>query len=229
MSDRPLLLDLFCGGGGAARGYAQAGFDILGVDIKAQPYYPYPMVRADVFDVVDRLLRTHRPAAVHASPPCQRFVTMADRESHLDLIEPTRGLMKGLGVPYVMENVALAPLEYPTMLCGTTFGLGCEAYGEWYELQRHRYFESNLAMVSAGPCRHSGGKVAAIYGHPGGFDRRRNVKLLQVAHWRKAMGIDWLPAPTLKEAIPPAYSFHFGQQILAELDVRHDEMIAEHS
>lgn len=29
---RPLLLDLFCGEGGAARGYDLAGFDVVGVD-----------------------------------------------------------------------------------------------------------------------------------------------------------------------------------------------------
>lgn len=33
---KPLLLDLFCGAGGAARGYADAGFDIIGVDIVDQ-------------------------------------------------------------------------------------------------------------------------------------------------------------------------------------------------
>jgi len=31
---RPLLLDLFCGAGGAAMGYHRAGFDVVGVDIK---------------------------------------------------------------------------------------------------------------------------------------------------------------------------------------------------
>ena len=29
---RPLLVDLFCGAGGAAMGYHRAGFDLLGVD-----------------------------------------------------------------------------------------------------------------------------------------------------------------------------------------------------
>lgn len=28
---RPLLLDLFCGAGGAAMGYHRAGFDVIGV------------------------------------------------------------------------------------------------------------------------------------------------------------------------------------------------------
>jgi DNA (cytosine-5)-methyltransferase 1 len=34
---KPKLLDLFCGAGGAARGYQLAGFHVTGVDINPQP------------------------------------------------------------------------------------------------------------------------------------------------------------------------------------------------
>lgn len=33
---KPVLLDLFCGAGGAGKGYYNAGFDIIGIDIKKQ-------------------------------------------------------------------------------------------------------------------------------------------------------------------------------------------------
>jgi hypothetical protein len=34
VSERPLLLDLFCCAGGAAEGYHRAGFDVLGVELR---------------------------------------------------------------------------------------------------------------------------------------------------------------------------------------------------
>ena len=36
---KPRLLDLFCGAGGCTKGYQDAGFYVVGVDISAQPNY----------------------------------------------------------------------------------------------------------------------------------------------------------------------------------------------
>ena len=68
------LLDLFCGAGGAAMGYHRAGFEeIVGVDIKPKPRYPFTFVQGDALEYV----REHGQEfdAIHASPPCQGYST----------------------------------------------------------------------------------------------------------------------------------------------------------
>jgi DNA (cytosine-5)-methyltransferase 1 len=79
---RPRLLDLFCGAGGASRGYHDAGFEVVGVDIKPQPNYPFEFIQAEALDTLGRFMRTSRLLhsarfdAIHASPPCQAYSSM---------------------------------------------------------------------------------------------------------------------------------------------------------
>src|SRR3990167_6413430 len=106
------LLDLFCGAGGGAMGYSSAGFDeIVGVDNKPMPRYPFTFVLGDALEY----LREHGGEFdfIHASPPCQRFsksVSKAHRKTHPDLVAPTRELLIEISKPYVIENVPGAPL-----------------------------------------------------------------------------------------------------------------------
>ena len=137
----PRLLDLFCCAGGAAKGYNQAGFDIVGVDITPQPNYPFPFVQADALQLDPKFLLSFD--AVHASPPCQSYSVLAKRtgngSSWPRLIEPVREMLVQSGLPYVIENVVGAPLLNPIQLCGTMFpGL---------RVLRHRLFEVNVEVV----------------------------------------------------------------------------------
>ena len=221
---RPLLLDLFCGGGGAAHGYYLAGFDVIGVDSRPHPNFPYPFVQADALEYC----REHgrKFAAIHASPPC-KFNTGAltirtgdeqeIRGRHLDLITPVRPLLRAAGVPYVIENVlgAKSLLMNPSMLCGTMFGL---------KVLRHRYFETSFFVFTPPHETHvgsvTGGEFCGPYGQGGAMwidpkrkelGRRKGSR--KTADWGAAMGIDWMTRDELTQAIPPAYALFLGRQL----------------
>ena len=131
---KPRLLDLFCGAGGAARGYQLAGFHVTGVDIAPQPRYAGDeFVQADAMtwplDGYD---------SIHASPPCQAYANVTAwrglRDDHPDLVAATRVRLEAAGVPWVIENVPEAPVRRDLLLCGSQFGL---------RVRRHRAFETS--------------------------------------------------------------------------------------
>jgi len=191
-------------------GYHRAGFEVVGVDIDDQPDYPFEFHQADAleFDLAGF-------DAIHASPPCQSFTAYRRRgggvgDGYPDLIDPTRRRLEQAGVPYVIENVAGAPLRSAIMLCGSSFGL---------DVRRHRYFESN-AMLLAPPCDHSWQTPR----FPCATNRTNLRRTVEVGVWRiplevqqQAMGIDWMPLANLTEAIPPAYTEFIGAQLLRSL------------
>lgn len=222
---RPLLLDLYSGAGGAGEGYHRAGFDVVGVDLEPQPHYPHEFVQADALAYLRSvgaagMAIDGRPvAAIHASPPCQAFSTItkmhgaAQVATHPDLVEPTRRLVQATGLPYVIENVVGAPLVDPVLLCGTMFGLGVPARN--LHLRRHRIFEAPaLSLWTPFACNHSG-KALQVNGHPGGTSRRDpTAGFGSFAEWREGMGIDWMSADELAEAIPPVYTEWLGAHLL---------------
>ena len=226
---RPRLLDLYCGAGGAARGYQEAGFYVVGVDHKAQPRYA-----GDAFVHVDALFALNKLTdnwyikdengerwwlddfdAIHASPPCQRWAQgfVKNREKHPDLIELTRRLLKLSGLPYVIENVPAAPLRDAVTICGGA--LGC--MGPELQIHRHRRFESNVGILGATCTRQRRLTVSVVgNGTPSG-NRITIGRNPTIAEKREVMGIEWMTRAELSEAIPPAYTRYIGAQLLAHL------------
>jgi DNA (cytosine-5)-methyltransferase 1 len=226
---RPLLLDLFCGAGGAATGYYQAGFDIVGVDVNHQPRYPFKFVQADALEY----LRTEDLSGyclIHASPPCQGYSVSRFRHPGKEypmLLEPVREALQATGLPYVIENVEGAPLIDAVTLCGSQFGLTCEWPGNGkVALRRHRLFESTFPVPDPGPHDHSLLSVP-VYGHgPSG----RKARLKGTGHAqaeRDVMRIDWMTREEINEAIPPAYTEYVGQHALLSGIGRADLHISE--
>lgn len=230
-------------------GYSRAGFEVVGVDIKPQPNYPFEEWTRDALAVLE-----HRENgefemgtfdAIHASPPCQAYTALrvsGNAREHPRLIEPTRDLLRATGLPYVIENVPQAPLDHPVRLCGASFYLGVDPdYEGWHpktlkllgkrgrDLQRHRLFETNFPMMVP-PCWHRR-PVIGFYGDHARARRRSDP--LEVGNQQDfpdtdrvrlaqiAMGIDWTAEwDELREAIPPAFTEFIGAALLAHIEAR---------
>jgi DNA (cytosine-5)-methyltransferase 1 len=211
---RPRLLDLFCGAGGAAMGYHRAGFEVIGVDNREQPHYPFEFIYADALEFLDLAVaqRSTAFAAIHASPPCQRYIRggLSDKTRHLDLVGPTRALLVEFGIPWVIENVPGAPMRPDVVLCGSMFDL---------QVRRHRWFECSFPVSPLTPsCDHSR-PVAGVYGNAHGASGAWPGMLPgDLETWSRAMGIHWMNAADLSQAIPPAYAEHVGTFLRIHLE-----------
>lgn len=232
------LLDLFCGPGGCSVGYNRAGFEVMGIDIKPQPSYPFEFVEGDALDLLRCLLNGGyvKPGlntgptlyledfdAITASPPCQRYssATRCNKNrkdtktaaDHPDLVPATRKLLEASGKPWVMENVPNAPMIEPLMLCGTMFKL---------RVIRHRLFESSFFLWSPGnrcahPPRGTVGKAGARGKKVGDWISVAGSTIAKVA--APAMGIDWVKRrEELSQMIPPAYTEFIGKQLLESIN-----------
>ncbi len=215
---RPRLLDLFCGAGGAAVGYHRAGFDVVGVDIKPQPRYPFEFIQADALGYLAEMMDDREwwhLDAIHASPPCQSYSAMnrIGKVAHPDLIAAVRLQLGMTGLPWIIENVVGAPMRADLMLCGTMVGA---------LVRRHRWFEANWALTPwTEPCtcgtQVRDGTLAGT--RQGG---RRPHGKGRDHYWGRerigaAMGIDWMSNAELRQAIPPAYTEWIGQRLMEHL------------
>ncbi len=205
------LLDLYCGVGGASVGYAKAGFEVHGIDLKHGKRYPYTYTKADVLEVIKDIDYLRQFDVIHASPPCQTHsITKHLRNaqgkstSKLDLIPQTRQALIASGKPYIIENVPGSPLIDPVQLCGSSFGL---------KVRRHRLFESNMP-IKGSICNHKlQGRPIGVYGSLNDEIPKGGKTATTIDEARQAMGMDWAIWTELVEAIPPAYTEYLGVQL----------------
>ena len=192
----PRLLDLFCCQGGAGKGYADAGFEVVGVDIEPQPRYPFEFHQGDALEY----LASHwmEYDAVHASPPCPRYAPVTawrgSQDDHPDLVGPTRDALVATGLPWIIENVPAAPLRPDYLLCGTMFGL---------RIQRHRAFETSWGGGLQPQCGSHVGVLPFMHKGERAF--------------ADALGCSWMTNRGGREAIPPAMTEFLGEQLLAHI------------
>lgn len=224
---KPKLLDLYCKAGGCSAGYAKAGFEVTGVDIDPQPNYPFEFIQADALEILKDKEFISQFDVIAASPPCQahskaRGLSQARNGGqygdHLDLIPETRELLIETGKPFVIENVAGAPLINPVKLFGSQF--------KNIYTQRERWFESNIPLLEPEqprqkmktPSAGNGiGEDGCISIAGSGGVRGLNAKQITL-YWGFAMGgIDWMSRDELAQAIPPVYTEFLGKQLITYL------------
>jgi DNA (cytosine-5)-methyltransferase 1 len=225
-----VILDACCGEGGGARGYAQAGHYVVGVDTNPACRDGYLRSGAAEFICGDALEALADPGfmarftAVAFHPPCQFASAMSACRPGLaatypNLITPGRPLLEACGLPWWIENVARARrwLRDPVTLC--MFMFGRPGY-------RHRLVEAGGGLTLTAPARPPGlpGRPhwecgwphpvrVARAGHwePGlfvsvaGHERKAPVReLMEIELWDPRAGTGWMSSrDAVKEAIPP--------------------------
>jgi DNA (cytosine-5)-methyltransferase 1 len=229
-----IVVDLFSGAGGAAKGYALAGFRVVCVDIRKQKRNPFEFIQMDVLDFLadwKNILTSmgidyKKVVLFHASPPCQAN----SRTQHLrnaqgksvselgvNMIPETREALEKTGVHWVIENVEGAPdMEGSTILCGSMFpelAVNDSSGRRW--LKRHRLFLASFPIEQM-ECdhKHAGVRPLGVYGSmndniPSGGQTVRDIE-----EARQIMGIDWMIWSEIKLAIPPAYTLYVAEEFL---------------
>ncbi len=207
---RPKLLDLFCCAGGAAVGYFRAGFCVIGVDINPQPNFPYKHHVADALEFLAK--HWHEFAAVHASPTCQTRARVTawrgSRDNHPDTLTPMLAALRELPILWVVENVMEAvtdgTLRPDFVLCGSMFGL---------RVRRHRAFETSWRALQLTPrCAHRRSDIP--------FEHKDERAFAD------AMGCTWMSKFEGRQAIPPDYTRHIGEQLIQQLAIPESEVSA---
>lgn len=226
-------VELFSCSGGSGYGLAQAGFEVMGVDIDPQPRYAgHSFIQADVMKITPEWLRRNFDAA-WASPPCQFASEVTpDKGRHLNLIPATRKLLEASGLPYVIENVRAARphLRDPISLFGTMFDLHMvTSAGQKFVLSRERLFETNWPVDVPEDPGAGGFPIANVFG---GHLRARSGEFRtggstgrtvdfpgedRPALARQLMGMPFGTMRELSEAVPPAYARFLGSQLAGEV------------
>lgn len=214
---RPRALDLFCCAGGASMGLHRAGFDVVGVDLRPQPHYPFAFVQGDALAPPVNLADFD---FVWASPPCQAYTSAGGYQRQYcgtvypDLVAAPRAMLAPLAVPTCIENVVGAPLRVDLELDGTMFPGLRVVRRRWFELNFRAPFlltarRPGLVVREGWACVAGNGTSSWLF--------RRGVRQ-SADHWRRCMGIDWMTKRELAQAIPPPYAEFIGRAALAEIE-----------
>jgi DNA (cytosine-5)-methyltransferase 1 len=221
------ILDLYCGGGGAAKGYINAGFQVVGIDIYEQTNYPGLYINAPALFYLFRHFNEFD--FIHASPPCQKYskstaIHRNKGKRYQDIISLLRNRLLKTGKPFCIENVPTAPLRKDLILTGYMFQL---------PLIKKRIFEFHKILILTPGIPPKNGTVkngdyAQVVGKGNKKGQSKDNKQFYfpgtfMEQWRYAMNIDFMTKPKeLSNAIPPAYTAFIGKQVIQYLNYKNN-------
>jgi hypothetical protein len=106
------MIDLFCGLGGATKGFMAEGWECIGYDLYPQPKYLGTFVQQDILNMTASDLSD--ADFIWCSSPCEQFSVHTMKHFHpnppypelgIILFNHARVMCEASGKPYVMENV----------------------------------------------------------------------------------------------------------------------------
>lgn len=216
-----IALDLFCGGGGACIGMQQAGFEVVGVDIKPHKHYPGHFIQGDIHNLP---VNVHDFDFVWASPPCQafsrgRFCRGKQPNEYDDLIPQTREILKKH--PYTcIENVMQAPIRKDIILTGTTVGLPFIvrkrafeiSFWMWQPIILPKTTNLTLCITKSLSANNMGSrKVCGELGLPIRIPVVVAKAVMGIPYHQQMVGED------IGDAVPPAYSKMIADEVMTQL------------
>lgn len=183
-------------------GYSRAGFEVVGVDINPQPFYPFEHYQLDAMDLLSTPDYFDDFDAIHASPPCQFASNMAARyrgkggiaDSRPNLLTPTLESLAKVDIPWVVENVEGAGKFFT----GSTFKL----HGGMFDLGVHRprIFQTNWLVLVA--------KYRPVHEPIGVYGERPDGRVVRYRN-----NGNWRTAATPKKSVMRVAKGHSRQRI----------------
>jgi DNA (cytosine-5)-methyltransferase 1 len=218
MTNKPKLLDIFCGAGGCSMGYYKAGFEVTGIDKDPQPNYPFTFKQMNFHEL--RPDHLEKFDFIHLSPPCQfaskaAAISRKTGTNYINLIPDSRKLLRLSNVPGLIENVPSKHIRGDIKLRGDLFNL---------HVIRLRFFEcvnfytlfpslpkisgevqkGDFVTVAGKGVRNHKGKISFKYDKGSILD-----------NWKFATGNYWMKTyQELANSIPWKYTEFIGNLIL---------------
>lgn len=204
-----IILDLFCGIGGAAIGIKKAFPDakIIGMDINNySEQYPFEFIQKDITKLTLEEINEINPDFIWSSPPCQAYsfstrkAVNIEKKEYPDLVKYARDLLLQANKPFIIENVVGSPLikEKSVLLWADMFNI---------ESKRPRKFEIHGFEIKKLPKRNKLLKNYRLISGGGGWIREgENVERMSLEQAKELFGINTNSMKEASQIVFPQYS-----------------------